>query len=225
MDAGVVSLGACLRACPPARPPACCDCVLAVALTTTTTADHRPGPLTARPPACSATAVAAAAVQGQGLNERQLALCDSFVYIQQYGAGTASLNVAVAASIVLHHFALWAGYGEREREVGAASWVVRVLWVLGRPQPNLCLQPRALPAANRTANCRRPLLLLLLHARVLPSFLLQGQKYVLDERPSRTAPRGCVPLTPAEQAAERLRRQQAAAEGDADAAALPDLFD
>ena len=42
-------------------------------------------------------------------------LCDAFVYIQQYGAGTASLNVSVAASIVLHHFALWAGYRERGR--------------------------------------------------------------------------------------------------------------
>jgi hypothetical protein len=27
----------------------------------------------------------------------------------QHGVGTASLNVAVAASIVLHHYALWAG--------------------------------------------------------------------------------------------------------------------
>ena len=45
-----------------------------------------------------------------------MAACDSFAYIPQYGPGTASLNVAVAASIVLHHFALWAGYAERERE-------------------------------------------------------------------------------------------------------------
>ena len=29
------------------------------------------------------------------------------------GTGTASLNVAVAASIVLHHFALWAGEWKR----------------------------------------------------------------------------------------------------------------
>jgi tRNA G18 (ribose-2'-O)-methylase SpoU len=32
-------------------------------------------------------------------------ICDFFVYIPQYGAGTGSLNVTVAASIVLHHFA------------------------------------------------------------------------------------------------------------------------
>lgn len=61
-------------------------------------------------------------LQGQGLNERQLALCDSFLYIPQYGNGTASLNVAVAASIVLHHFALWAGYPERPREVRQVAW-------------------------------------------------------------------------------------------------------
>jgi tRNA C32,U32 (ribose-2'-O)-methylase TrmJ len=54
--------------------------------------------------------------EGQGLNDRQIACCDSFIYISQYGPGTASLNVAVAASIVLHTYALWAGYGERERE-------------------------------------------------------------------------------------------------------------
>lgn len=43
-------------------------------------------------------------------------LCDRFVYIPQYGAGTASLNVAVAASIVLHHYAVWAGHPERSRQ-------------------------------------------------------------------------------------------------------------
>jgi hypothetical protein len=54
-------------------------------------------------------------LQGQGLNDKQVRLCDSFVYIPQYGAGTASLNVAVATSIVLHEWAQWAGYPERER--------------------------------------------------------------------------------------------------------------
>lgn len=58
----------------------------------------------------------ASASQGQGLSERQIRNCDAFIYIPQYGAGTASLNVAVAASIVLHHFALWAGFPERGRE-------------------------------------------------------------------------------------------------------------
>lgn len=54
--------------------------------------------------------------EGQGLNKKQLSYCDSFVYIPQYGPGTASLNVAVATSIVLHNFAIWAGYPERARE-------------------------------------------------------------------------------------------------------------
>ena len=45
-----------------------------------------------------------------------------FVYIPQHGEGTASLNVSVAAAIVLHHFALWAAYPERER--GGYKFVV-----------------------------------------------------------------------------------------------------
>lgn len=44
-----------------------------------------------------------------------LTLSCRFIYIPQHGPGTASLNVAVAAALVLHHYALWAGYGERER--------------------------------------------------------------------------------------------------------------
>lgn len=43
-------------------------------------------------------------VQGQGLSAKQCEICDFFVYIPQYGCGTASLNVTVAASIVLHQF-------------------------------------------------------------------------------------------------------------------------
>jgi hypothetical protein len=60
--------------------------------------------------------------QGQGLSEKQMRLCDGFIYIPQHGPGTASLNVTVAASIVLHHFAVWAGYAERQRE--GAKFVV-----------------------------------------------------------------------------------------------------
>ena len=43
--------------------------------------------------------------EGDGLHDDELAACDRLVYIPQYGAGTASLNVACAASIVLSHFA------------------------------------------------------------------------------------------------------------------------
>ena len=49
------------------------------------------------------------------MSAKQLKLCERFVYIPQHGPGTASLNVTVAASIVLHHFAVWAGLPERER--------------------------------------------------------------------------------------------------------------
>lgn len=42
--------------------------------------------------------------EGQGMNEKQMAVCDGFVKISQYGGGTASLNVSVAASIVLQRF-------------------------------------------------------------------------------------------------------------------------
>ena len=53
--------------------------------------------------------------EGLGMSEAQLAVCDSLVYIPQFSAGTASLNVAVAGAIVMHHFALWAKYPEAAR--------------------------------------------------------------------------------------------------------------
>ncbi len=51
--------------------------------------------------------------EGDGLNAQQMALCEQFVYIEQYGNGTASLNVAIAGSIVMHRFASWARFRER----------------------------------------------------------------------------------------------------------------
>jgi len=50
-----------------------------------------------------------AGLQGSGLSPQELEFCDRFVYIPQYGEGTASLNVVVAASIILHHFACKGG--------------------------------------------------------------------------------------------------------------------
>jgi tRNA G18 (ribose-2'-O)-methylase SpoU len=44
--------------------------------------------------------------EGTGLTEKQMASCDQFVRIPQYGAGTASLNVYTAASIVLYNLRL-----------------------------------------------------------------------------------------------------------------------
>ncbi|KAL6293289.1 hypothetical protein ACE6H2_001431 [Prunus campanulata] len=54
--------------------------------------------------------------EGTGLSAKELEICDFFVYIPQYGGGTASLNVTVAASIVLHQFGVWAGFPERTRD-------------------------------------------------------------------------------------------------------------
>jgi tRNA C32,U32 (ribose-2'-O)-methylase TrmJ len=54
--------------------------------------------------------------EGQGLSPAQVAICDGFVYIAQHGRGTASLNVACAAAIVLHRFSEWAGYAEAPRD-------------------------------------------------------------------------------------------------------------
>ena len=45
--------------------------------------------------------------EGQGMNSNQMKLCDKFVKISQFGGGTASLNVSVAAGIVLHRFYEW----------------------------------------------------------------------------------------------------------------------
>lgn len=46
--------------------------------------------------------------EGSGMNKKQMSLCDGFVKIKQFGGGTASLNVSVAAGIVLHRFHHWA---------------------------------------------------------------------------------------------------------------------
>jgi tRNA(Leu) C34 or U34 (ribose-2'-O)-methylase TrmL len=42
--------------------------------------------------------------EGTGIQDKQMNSCDMFCRIPQYGSGTASLNVYVAASIVLYHF-------------------------------------------------------------------------------------------------------------------------
>ena len=105
--------------------------------------------------------------EGTGLSVTQKAACDGFVYIPQFGPGTASLNVAVASGIVLHHFATWANYAERERA---------------------------------------------------------GEKFVVAERPLRTAPRGVVAEAPEVVRARRAEAKAAAAAAAAaaGAAALPD---
>ena len=51
--------------------------------------------------------------EGQGLSAKQIEMCDSLVYIPQHGTAV-SLNVNVAAGIVLHQFAAWAKFSETE---------------------------------------------------------------------------------------------------------------
>jgi tRNA C32,U32 (ribose-2'-O)-methylase TrmJ len=71
-------------------------------------------PLTSRP--FSGPTAFVMGNEGEGLHGKQVAICDWFCHIPQYGCGTASLNVAVAAGIVFQHFASWAQYPERARE-------------------------------------------------------------------------------------------------------------
>ncbi|CAM9595792.1 unnamed protein product [Phaeothamnion confervicola] len=60
--------------------------------------------------------------EGTGMNARQRDACDAFVIISQYGVGTASLNVAVAGSIVLQRFRQWAqGHRQPPRRFDGAA--------------------------------------------------------------------------------------------------------
>jgi tRNA(Leu) C34 or U34 (ribose-2'-O)-methylase TrmL len=54
--------------------------------------------------------------EGHGLSPHAKAVCDRYVYIPQYGNGTASLNVSNAAAIIFFHFAQWAKYVETKVE-------------------------------------------------------------------------------------------------------------
>jgi len=45
--------------------------------------------------------------EGSGMSSKQMSICDGFIRISQYGGGTASLNVSVAAALVLHRYYHW----------------------------------------------------------------------------------------------------------------------
>mmetsp|Transcript_3529 Transcript_3529/g.5318 ORF Transcript_3529/g.5318 Transcript_3529/m.5318 type:complete len:261 (+) Transcript_3529:32-814(+) len=45
--------------------------------------------------------------EGSGMSSKQMKACDGFIRISQYGGGTASLNVSVAAGVVLHRYFHW----------------------------------------------------------------------------------------------------------------------
>ncbi|MEM9940131.1 MAG: TrmH family RNA methyltransferase [Planctomycetota bacterium] len=53
--------------------------------------------------------------EGEGLVKSQRKLCDSFVYVPQFGTAV-SMNVNAATAIVLHRFAEWAGFQETARD-------------------------------------------------------------------------------------------------------------
>lgn len=52
--------------------------------------------------------------EGEGLTDSLKSWCDYFVYVPQYGTAV-SLNINVAAGIVLHQYAVWAGFKESPR--------------------------------------------------------------------------------------------------------------
>ncbi|KAK8803424.1 hypothetical protein WA158_001118 [Blastocystis sp. Blastoise] len=63
--------------------------------------------------------------EGDGMDAKQKSFCDYFVYIPQFGTGTASLNVCVASSIVMHEYAHWAQYQEAPRQTECDKYVVK----------------------------------------------------------------------------------------------------
>lgn len=62
--------------------------------------------------------------EGNGLSTSQRAICDEFVFVPQHrggtrvggGGGSASLNVACAAAVILQAYCMWAGYPDARRE-------------------------------------------------------------------------------------------------------------
>jgi tRNA G18 (ribose-2'-O)-methylase SpoU len=61
--------------------------------------------------------------EGQGLSAKQREICDEFLFIPQTrggtttaGGGSASLNVASAATVILQAYCMWAGYSDAPRQ-------------------------------------------------------------------------------------------------------------
>jgi tRNA G18 (ribose-2'-O)-methylase SpoU len=60
--------------------------------------------------------------EGQGLSAKQREICDEFLFIPQTrggtkdGGGSASMNVACAATVILQAYCMWAGYSDASRE-------------------------------------------------------------------------------------------------------------
>lgn len=119
--------------------------------------------------------------EGSGLSRAQAAVCDGFVYIPQHGPGTASLNVATAAGIVLHRFTSWARYPERRR-VGnkcarPPAW--------SRPRGAFVLLSVCVAGRAARVRCASAI------ATVRP--VSEGWcRFEVAEKPPRTGPRGVV---------------------------------
>ncbi len=45
--------------------------------------------------------------EGTGLSKTQKQICNSYIYIPQYGEGTASLNVYIATTLIMHRYTTW----------------------------------------------------------------------------------------------------------------------
>jgi hypothetical protein len=75
-------------------------------------------PFASHPPSSSSSVAFMMGNEGSGMTSKQMSACDGFVRVSQYGGGTASLNVSVAAGLVLHRFLHWSrgdrvgGYGD-----------------------------------------------------------------------------------------------------------------
>ena len=60
----------------------------------------------------------------EGLSSKQKEICDEFIFIPQTrggsvgGGGSASLNVACAATVILQAYCVWAGYPVAQRDGG-----------------------------------------------------------------------------------------------------------
>lgn len=75
--------------------------------------------------------------EGDGLSSRQIAMCDSLVYVPHFGTATASLNVNAATAIVLSAFAIAAGYTETDRDGAKFSVVDRPFLRSQATEPSL----------------------------------------------------------------------------------------
>lgn len=92
-------------------------------------------------------------LQGTGLSPSQIAACDGLVYIPHHGSGTASLNVACAACVVLHRFSEFARYGEAPRT--GAKFDVAARPARNAPRGRANLDAEAIAALKEERAARR----------------------------------------------------------------------